>query len=285
MLRTMSILLLPWLLQAAEPPQNSDLLIRVSGPVHVVDGEIVGTVIAANHDVVIDGTVAGHLVIINGTARITGNVRSGITAINATVSLEESAVVAEDVVLYRGRVEQVTGATVTGRIIHEQVPSFAQFAWMIWLAVTLVVLVGGLVFTWLAGGQLRSSVRLLTQKPGPVVITAIALVLGLPLAAFIAVLSGIGVPVGFVLMIFVLPVVAFVGYLISGTLLGSLLARRVPGLARNAYATAVVGLLALQLLVALPVAGVFIALLATQVGAGALAYRIWLQRQAIAAIA
>jgi hypothetical protein len=88
----------------------------------------------------------------------------------------------------------------------------------------------------------------------------------------------VGVPVGIALMMFVLPVVAFLGYVITGTTIGQLLVSQAPKLARNPYIAAVLGVLALQLLATVPPVGMLLALLATQVGAGALALYIWRQR-------
>lgn len=275
----MSAILLLLGLPAQAVAQGSDILIRFTAPAEIGAADVANTVIVVNQDARIDGVVARNLLVVNGTARIRGEVRGAITAVNGVVVLEPTAVVGTDVVLYRSTVTQEQGATVVGRVVNEQVPSFAQFAWVIWLGATLVVLVSGLIFTFLGRAQLQSAVQLLRERPGPAVLAALAVVVGIPAAAFLAVVTGVGVPLAFVLLFFALPVVAFLGYLVAGTTLGAVLARRAPGLAANPYATAAVGLLSLQLLVAIPAFGPLLAIAATQVGAGALAYRLYVQHR------
>jgi cytoskeletal protein CcmA (bactofilin family) len=268
----------------AAPPQADDVVLRISGPLEVSAGEMVGTAIVINDDVVIDGRVRGQLIVINGTARVRGTV-GGVTVLNGRLELAAAARVTGDVMLYRSVLERTTGAAVSGRVIYEVLPTFRQVAWLVWLATTLVLVLAALAYTFLARRQLQTSAELLRRRPGAVGIATLLVVGGLPAAAFLSVLSGVGVPVAIALLIFVLPVVALLGYVITGTSIGQLVTSVEPRLARRPYVAAGLGVLALQLMAAVPPLGMLFVVIATQVGAGALAYYLWQQHRRVPAAA
>jgi hypothetical protein len=99
---------------------------------------------------------------------------------------------------------------------------------------------------------------------------------GAPLLAVVAFLTVIGIPLGIGILVFFLPVMGFLGYLVAGTRVGMWLlglTKREPG--ERPYAEAGLGVFLLQLLVLVPFAGVVIALIAAALGAGALAYQVF----------
>jgi hypothetical protein len=104
-------------------------------------------------------------------------------------------------------------------------------------------------------------------------------VVGLPTLSLMLILTGIGIPLGIALMVFLLPALAFLGYVVAGSGLGHLALRVWPEGSDNPYLAVAVGLLLLQVVALVPGIGGLIALLASQLGVGALVYRVWRRRR------
>jgi hypothetical protein len=258
---------------------EADLLLRVQGPIAVAAGDVASTVVVIRHDADIQGTVARDLVVINGTARIRGTVQGNVTVANGRLELFPGARVGQQALLYRSTFSSAPGSEVVGGIHEEVGISFARAAWYFWLGFTLLVIGAGLAYAFLAERSLEGASRLILAQPGRCVLSALAVVIGLPVFAFLLVLTGIGIPLGIGVVLFVLPAVAFLGYLVAGASLGHLALRTAPESTNNPYVAVTAGLLALQGVALIPALGGLLALLASQLGAGALAYRVWRRKR------
>jgi hypothetical protein len=254
-----------------------DVLIRARGPLHVDATESASTVIVIGNDAVIDGTLERQLIIINGTAKVNGSV-AGIVAWNARVELGERAHVEREVLLYRSALERHTGAVIGGGVHHEHGLSFsAQAAWFFWLSITVTLVVAGLLLVFLAGRQVAEAAEQIRSAPRGTLIATACVVVGLPVAAFFTLLSGIGIVLSLAIMLFLIPALALLGLLVSGAAIGRAALGRGDRQV-NGYAAAALGIFVLHVIMLVPVVGVLTALLASQVGAGALLYRVWLAR-------
>ena len=257
----------------------SDLLIRIKGPLAIEAGDTVGSAWVFGNDARVTGAVRDRLFVVNGSARIEGSVR-GVTIMNGHLELGPTAQVAEDVLLYRSTLSRSPDATVGGGIHEEPGASFSASAlWILWVSVTLALVVVALIFARLATAALDDAARMPTSSPGGTVLMATILVVGLPGAAVLAFMSGLGFVLGFLILLVVVPALTFVGYFVSALALGraalGVPERRAPSI----YTNIATGVLVLQLLALIPVVGAVIAVLAGQLGAGAFAYRIWRQQR------
>jgi hypothetical protein len=175
---------------------------------------------------------------------------------------------------------RAAGAAVTGRIHEEQGASFsARALWFLWISMTLAIVVAGLLLAYLVGPALQDAARTISTDTGGTLLAAVLLLFGLPAAAALSFMTGIGVAVGFFILFVVIPAAAFVGYIVSGIRVGQMLLgkRTQPG--DRPYLTTAVGILVLQVIAVIPVIGALVALVASQVGAGALLYRTWRLRR------
>jgi hypothetical protein len=84
-------------------------------------------------------------------------------------------------------------------------------------------------------------------------------------------LTLVGIPLGLGVLVFVLPTMWFLGYIVAGSAIGKLVLHRSDNTGRPFAATAL-GLVLLQLGLIVPVAGGIVAVLAGTWGAGALAF-------------
>lgn len=261
---------------------EGDVQIRINGPVHVATSDSAFTVWVVNHDAVIDGVVREGLVVINGTARVNGRVEGGVVVANGRLELGPAARVERDVMLYRSMMSRANGAVIGGAVHNQTGFSVgAGVMWLAWLSFTIVVVVAGLVFAELGPRTLTESAAYLPAHGGRSALVAVIVVATVPAVAFMSFATVIGIPLGLTLMVVVIRALSFLGYLVAGATLGTTLVARLgaTGAWTNRYRTVVVGLVTLQVLVALPVIGGLIAMIASLSGVGALVAHSWTRRE------
>jgi len=268
---------------AAQPAarHDGDLQLRINGPIHIAAGDTASTVWVVNHDATVDGVVREALGVVNGTARVTGRVEGSIVVVNGRLELAPGARVERDVLLYRSTITRAPGAVVAG-VIHNQT-GFAVGAgtmWLVWLSFTIVVVLAGLLFAELAPRTLFESASYLWAHGGRSALTGLVVACAVPAVALVSFATVIGIPLGLTLFFVVIPALSFLGYLVAGAAIGAALVAR-PGPAGappSRYRSIVVGLLALQVVGALPLLGGLVVLVASLLGVGALVARSWSQR-------
>jgi Ca2+-binding RTX toxin-like protein len=268
--------------KAQDGGDDDDVLIRVNGTTRLAPGDQADTVVGVNGDVLLDGTVRDTLLVFNADAVVTGAVEGGVAVVNGSLDLRPGARVDGDVTLVRSTLTRAPDATVGGDVSRRSGFSFGRgatiFSALFWVGMTAVVLLAGLLFAAVGGRQLTAAGALLLGRPGPSVVAAAVLWIGIPIVAVVSFLTLIGIPLGLVLLLVVLPALWVLGYLVAGTRLGAELLRRA-GRPQSAtappYLAAVVGLLALQLVGLIPIVGGLVVGLAGLVGAGALVYLAW----------
>ncbi|HEX7241046.1 MAG TPA: hypothetical protein VF263_12310, partial [Longimicrobiaceae bacterium] len=109
-----------------------------------------------------------------------------------------------------------------------------------------------------------------------------ALWIGVPALAVGVMSTVVGIPLGLGVLVFVLPVLGFLGYLATGLRVGAAVLRSTgakPEPARP-YASALLGVAILLLLGTVPGVGALATLLAATVGAGALVLGVWRRERA-----
>jgi cytoskeletal protein CcmA (bactofilin family) len=259
---------------------DDDVLVRVNGPITIQQGEELDTVVGVRNDVTIDGTVRDALVVVDGSATVNGRVDSEVFVVRGTLNLGPTAVV-KDVTLIRSDLNRDPAATVTGDIHERSQWVNVSFGWgsfifsfLFWLSFTIVILVAGILFAVFGARQLVGAAAVLTGRPGPSLLTALILWIGLPILAVLALFTVIGIPLGIVTLVFLMPVLWFLGYLVAGTLLGLAIVRTPdPVAARGRLVlAAIIGLLIFQIVGLVPFIGGLIVFLAGWLGSGALVY-------------
>ena len=268
----------------SRPPGSTadDVQIRINGPVHIAAPDTASAVWVVNHNATIDGVVREGLGVINGTARISGRVEGGVVVVNGRLELEPGARIDRDVMLYRSTMTRANDVVISG-VVHDQTGfSIGVGAmWLMWLSFTIVVVLAGLVFAELAPTTLAECVRQLSEHSGQSVLTALGVAGSVPGLALICFTTVIGIPLGLTLLFVVIPALTFLGYLVAGAALGSAVGGwfvTSGGHAGRSVRVAI-GLVTLQVVVALPVIGGLIGLIASLVGVGALVARGWSLRQ------
>jgi hypothetical protein len=268
-------LLIPSTAFADDGKDDKGFTMRITGDLTVAKGETVGTVVVIDGTATIDGTITDSLVVIDGTAVVTGSVQGDVTVISGTLDLRSGARV-DNLHLISSDFLRADGVTVTGAIDQSdgiEVPAafLAALSVYFWAAMTFAIVVSGIVFAAVGHRQLNEAARLFTGEPSNTLIGAVSFWIGVPILAVLAMLTIVGIPLGLGVLVFVLPAVWFLGFIVAGSWLGQLILNRRGSEGRPIAAT-VLGLVLLQLFVIVPVVGAFVALLAGVWGAGALTY-------------
>jgi len=255
---------------AAQAGGVSGLLVRVQGDVEVGDGESADLVLVVNGDADVRGRAAA-VVVLGGTARLTGARVGHLVVIRGVAELGRGTVVEGDVWLTWARLDQAPGARVEGAV-HRGV---ARFGWG-WLAVSpllsvgLAVLVVGVALLGVAlvPGRMSRAVAGLTGDSWAALTWALGLFVAVPAAAALAYFTVVGLPASLVVLGLLIPVAGLAGFAVAGLRLGTWVLR-----SRRArpYEAAALGSALLLVVGLVPVAGQVLVLVASALGAGALA--------------
>lgn len=259
---------------AQQDGARTDLLLRINGPVMINPADSAGTVWVIGNDATIAGSVED-LIVINGRAQISGTVRGNIFLFRSSGALAPTAHVGKDVLLYRSSINEVPGA-VAGTVHYEGDTSFGSHAlWMLWVSITIALIVAGLVFGYFFGDSLAAVADQVRSNWRGIFLVTVVLICGLPLAAVLAFMTGIGFVLGFFIMFVLIPALSLLGYLVAGTAIGRSLLQ-VPEASRmKMFGAIAIGIVLLQLMAIVPAIGVISVLLGSWFGAGALVHVAW----------
>lgn len=218
---------------AAEPAGlNGRVMVVAGGDVSVPAGEEAELVVVADGHADVAGSVRT-LVVVNGSATTAADARlDSITVVNSTLDLVAGTIVAGDISQLNSTINGADGATVEGSItdLTGDAAAFSLFlgfaSIVLWLGFGLATILVGLVVAALAASQMRRATSYLSRKPGTTFLTGLLAAVALPIVAVLALLTVIGIPTGFALLVVVWPAAAFVGYLVAAFWIGEWLVNR-----------------------------------------------------------
>lgn len=257
---------------------EGDVVFRVGGDTTIGPDETTSTVLVIDGNLVVDGRITQALMVVNGNVTVNGQVDGEMLVVNGTVDLATDSTV-NDLALVNSQLNQASGAVITGTLdedvnVNALGWGLAAISFVFWIGLTVVILIAGLVFAALGYEQLVTTAQTLLTQPGPSVLTALIVWIGLPLLAFLSFITVIGIPLGLLIIFLIMPILALLGYIVAGELVGRWLGS-VVNMPPHRYGTVLVGLIALQLVGLVPVIGGPIATIAGLAGTGALVYRIF----------
>lgn len=267
-----ALALVPAVALAATPDTDDDVLVKVHGPLSLGPNDRVRTLVVVDGNADIAGSVSHTFVIVDGDATLSGSVEGNVVVVRGTLTLRPAARVAGDVTLVRSDLNRESGATVGGDVTNR---SFEWSGWdfvllsiYLWISLTIIIVIAGLLFAAVGGRQLTGSGNLITNQLGGTIVAAIIAGILIPILAVIAMLTILGIPLGLALLIVLIPGLWFFGYLVAGTKLGAVILRRPRS--EHPYLAALLGLILLQVIGLIPFLGGVIDLIAGVLGTGAL---------------
>jgi hypothetical protein len=263
------------LLPGATPALAAEEQIVVDAPVHVRAGETSGDIVLLDGSVRVDGRVDGYLISLGAPVTIFGRVDGDVYSLSEPIRLGPRAVVDGDVYYGDEKPVRARGSRVTGDVKEldagELLTPFGIAAHIaIWIAVSASSLVLGLLMLWLAPGVAGTTLATARRRPGPAIAVGLAGWIALPLAAFVALVTLIGIPLGIVLLAALLPLAAL-SYVTSLWLLG----RTILPAPRARAVAFLAGWGILRLIALIPVVGWLVWAAATVFGLGVLLVSAW----------
>ena len=271
--------LLALLVTAASAAAATDHVVITGGAV-VPAGQTAGDVVVLDGTVTIAGRATGDVVSVSGPVRVTGRVDGDLIAVSDRASLGPAARVGGDLRYGDERPVLAPGASVGGEISNEDWDDagngwgwVSAFAW--WLAVSVSTLIVGVLLVWLAPGALYAAERAVRAHLGATIGWGIAIAIGVPLLAILALVTVVGIPFGVALLLAAIPVL-LVAYVTTAWIVGRRVLRN---RSTSPWAALFAGWAILRVLALIPVAGGLVGLAATVVGLGALTVALWRARK------
>ncbi len=256
--------LLPAATASADATSDGDDRIIVVGSTLVDRDETAGDVWVGDGDVTIRGTVTGDVVVVDGDVTIRGTVEGNVVTLAGQTTLGRAGRVQGDLIYADEEPVLTPGSQVGGDVEKFDVGDagiLGAIAWLIGITVSLFLL--GLVLLLLAPRAADAVAR--TAKAKSLVSFGVGFLAFflIPILAVAAFFTVVGIPLGIVLLLLVIPLYA-ISYVTAAFALG----RRILKGAR--ILAFLVGLVILGLLSLIPIAGAVIGLLATMYGLGLL---------------
>lgn len=263
------MLLLCWLLPAASASaaaagdDDGDRIVLV-GSVLVDREEAAGDIVVVDGDVTIRGTVTGDVIVVDGDVTIRGSVAGDVVTVSGLATLGRRGRVSGDIVYADDKPVQAPGSQVGGEVKKLKIGDASIVGAIgLWIGFTVSLLLLGLVLLLLAPRAGEAVLRTGREKPLIAALVGLLAFFLLPVIAIAACVTVIGLPLGIVLLLLILPLYV-IGYLTSALVVGGLILKRAGILAF------IVGLVILQLLTLIPIAGGLIGFLVTIFGLGVL---------------
>jgi len=262
-------------------PTTGRVLMAFGGDISVPAGEQADVVFVANGDADIAGTV-NTLTVIEGNATVHGATVESIVIISGTVALEEGTTVLGNVRSIESTVTQAEGVEIAGGIkgIDAELIALGAFlgpAMLLFaIGVFMAALVAGLLLAAVGARQVRAAERVIADEPLKVFGVGLLGAIAIPILAIVAIVTIVGAPLGIGILLGLLPLLAFVGFLVAGIFVGEELlgTRKEPAVARP-YKGAVLGIVLLQVIGLVPFVGGLATAVASIVGLGAILLLGW----------
>ncbi|MEA2194757.1 MAG: hypothetical protein QOG42_1191 [Solirubrobacteraceae bacterium] len=259
------MLALCWLLPAASASAaDSKDRIVVVGSVLVDRDETAGDVVVVDGDVTVRGTVTGDLVAVDGDVTIRGSVEGDVVTISGRATLGRRGKVGGDLVYADKKPVQTPGSQVSGKVKKFDAGDAGILGAIgLLIAITISMFLLGLVLLLLAPRAADAVAR--TAKARALVSFGVGLLAFflIPIIGLAVCFTVVGIPLGVVLLMLVLPLYA-ISYVTAAFALG----RRI--LKGSRILAFLVGLIILGLLTLIPIAGALIGFLAVVFGLGLL---------------
>ena len=255
---------------ASTHPKAESAIVVVSGDVTVARGQTVDGVYVASGDARIAGEVAGDVIVLSGDVLVSGRIDGDLFTAGGEARLLPSAEVTGDVGYGDERPRVALDARVHGDVSKQGWPDaggvvagIGQF--VIWLAITLSLLVFGALLLLIAPRAADALEARSRERLGPTIAIGIAVAIVLPVLAFVAAITLVGLPLAIGIGLLLAPL-GTVAYLVSAYALG----RRMVEAPRHRMLSFLAGLGALRVAAYVPILGTIVGIAALLFGLGLL---------------
>ncbi len=253
---------------ASTHAETESAIVVVSGDVTVAHGQTVDGVFVVNGDTTIAGEVAGDVVVLSGDVLVSGRIDGDLFTAGGEARLLPSAEVTGDVGYGDEHPRVALDARVHGDVSKQDWPDVGGVVsgigeFVIWLAITLSLLVFGALLLLIAPRAADALEARSRERLGPTIAIGIAIAIVLPVVAFIAAITLVGLPLAIGLGLLLAPL-GTTAYLVAAYALG----RRMVEPPRHRMLSFLAGLGALRVAAYVPVLGTVVGIAALLFGLG-----------------
>ncbi len=221
--------------RAAQSPGPRGNVVVLDGRTVIASDEIVNSVVVFHGRTIVDGSARGSVVVFDGATTIGGDVHGSVFVFRGQVEVTPGAHIGGDLVTTEAPTV-AKGATIDGRIRHVSNINFTGYSWafhfLVWLAYSVSVLILGLLMVALLPGPMDSAANA-ARTMGATVGWGLVMLIGLPLAAALVMLTLVGIPLGLAVLL-ALWLLFTLGYTVGEYALGRLLIKP-PGRRMKAF--------------------------------------------------
>jgi len=259
-----------------------DAIVVVSGDVSVPRGETVDGIVIASGDLRLAGRVDGDVVLFAGDATVSGRIDGDLVTFGGQARLLPRAFVGGDVHYGDERPIVAGSAIVRGDVTKEDWSGWDDWAdflpfigaFVFWIAIGVSMAILGVLLLLIAPRAADALYARSRERVGPVIAIGVAIGICLPLAAAIALVTLVGIPLAFVIGLALLPIGAL-AYVTAAYALG----RRLVGEPRSRLWSFLAGLAILRALALIPFLGFLVGIAAVVFGLGLLGAAIGAARE------
>jgi hypothetical protein len=208
---------------------------------------------------------------------VTGRIDGDLIAVSNRAFIARTARIGGDVNYGDERPVIAPGARIGGTVTSENWSDASNgWGWVStlgwWLAVSVSTLIVGALLLWLAPRALRAAELAVRERLGASVGWGVAIAIGAPLLAILALVTLVGIPFGIALLLAAIPIL-LIAYTTTAWIVGRAVLRNA-----SPWVALFAGWAILRILALIPVAGAIVGLVATVVGLGALTVALWRAR-------
>jgi hypothetical protein len=258
---------------------DRDAIVVIVGDVAVARGEVVDGVYIASGDARIAGRVDGDVVVFSGDVTVSGTIDGSLVVTDGVTRLLPGAEVADDVVYGDERPAIAPGARVRGDLENESWPDLGSLGVFIgffafWLAIGVSAALLGALLLLISPRAADAIYTQMRERIGPTIAIGIAIGIVLPVAAVLAAITLLGIPLAVGIVLALLPLAA-IAYVASAWALGRLIVKP----PRKRIFAFLAGLAILRALALVPVLGFLVGLVTIVFGFGLIGAAIGAARE------
>jgi hypothetical protein len=258
---------------------DGETIVVIAGDVTVPRGETVDGIFVVSGDIRLAGRSDGDVVLFSGDAVVSGRIDGDLVSFGGHARLLPSAHVTGDV-RYGDERPTVSGdAIVRGDVTKESWPDSGDLlpfvgALLLWLAIGVSAAILGVLLLLVAPRAADAISARSRERIGPLIAIGIAIMICLPVAAVIAAITLVGLPLAIGILLALLPLGA-VAYVVAAWALG----RRVVKPPQGRILAFLAGLAILRVAALVPFLGWLVGLAAVVFGLGLIGAAIGAARE------
>lgn len=272
-----AVLAIPAAALAQAEDTDEGVLVRVKGDAAVTQTDKIGVVVVVQGNLLVEGSAAT-VVVVDGTVDVVGGRIGTLVVVRGAAVLTQGATVTGDVWLTDSSISESDDSSVDGSIRRGLRGTWVAGLWIVGLVLgiglAVLTVVGALVFAAVAPNVARRAGQVIRGDLGRVLLAGAIFWIVLPVLAGFLLITLIGIPTSLTIWFAVMPVFAFLGYIVIGVWLGELIVARDGG-EGHPYLAAFVGTVVLVLVGIIPGLGWVVGMLASLLGGSALALLAW----------